>query len=253
MRRIFPVFGIAAALLTVSVVGAFYDEIVILKEELEQWQESNRADFSDIVNRLDDFSTPVFRDVSEDDWFNPYVSSLAEWNIVSGYKDLSGNPTGEFQPGNPVTMAEVLKMALGAAQINIGSCVKNPVNPHAQNHWAAQYVSCAEEIGVRLLEPSLETQIDRGARRAEVLSIIHDAFGMEVLPLYSNYMDTAGHPLEADIAFATINGVVSGDADQYGNPSGRFRPDDPINRAESAKVIYESLRRQAMNAHIASL
>lgn len=253
MRRFLPVLGILSALLIASAVGAFYSEIATLKAELEQWQESSRADFSDIVRRLEDFSTPVFRDVSEDDWFNPYVSSLAEWDIISGYKDENGNPTGEFRPGSPVTVAEVIKMALEAAQVDTGSCVQQPLNPYAQNHWAMRYVACAEEMGVRLLVPQLATRIDREARRAEVLSIIHDAFGMEVLPLFSHYADTAGHPLEADIAFATINGVVSGDTDQYGNPRGTFRPDDPINRAESAKIIYESLRKQAIDAHIASL
>ena len=253
MHRFLTLIGIIAALLVVSVVGAFYDEGVVLKAELEQWQKNNRADFSDIVSRLEDFSAPVFRDVSEDDWYNPYISSLAEWNIVSGYKDTSGQPTGEFHPGDPVTVAEILKMSLEAAQVEKGGCVQQPANPYAQNHWAGIYVACAEEMGVRLMVPTQQTPLDRSARRAEVLSIIHDAFGIRVLPLFSNYSDTAGHPLEADIAYATVNGVVGGDTDQYGNPTGAFRPDDPVNRAEAAKIIYESLRRQEMNTNIASL
>ena len=253
MKRLFAIIGLMSALLIVTATGAFYDEIIILKAELEEWQENNRADFTNIVTRLEDFSTPVFLDVSESDWYNPYISSLAEWNVVSGYKDANGEPTGEFLPGNPVTVAEILKMALEAAQVDKESCVSHPLNPYAQNHWALEYVACAEEMGIRLLEPQQRTLLDRSARRAEVLSIIHDAFAMDVLPLFSNYKDTAGHPLEADIAYATVNGIVSGDTDMLGNPVGTFRPDDPINRAESAKIIYESLRKQVIDVNLASL
>ena len=253
MKRTLPLLGIVTAVLFVSAVGAFYDEIAILKSELEEWQESNTADFTEVVTRLDDFSTPVFRDVNDNQWFNPYVASLAEWNIVSGYKDANGKATGEFKPGNPVTVSEILKMAMESAQVDEGACTGQVLNPYAQQHWALKYITCAEQMGVRLLDPNLVTQIDRPARRAEVLSVIHDAFGMEVLPLYSNYSDTAGHPLEADIAHATVNGIVSGDTDQLGNPVGTFRPDDAINRAEAAKIIYESLKSQTLAENIASL
>ncbi|PIR52984.1 hypothetical protein COU76_03720 [Candidatus Peregrinibacteria bacterium CG10_big_fil_rev_8_21_14_0_10_49_10] len=253
MKRILSLLGVVTAVLFASVVGAFYDEISMLKEELEQWQENNSADFTDVVARLDDFSTPVFRDVNENQWFNPYVASLAEWEIVSGYKDASGNMTGEFKPGNSVTVAEVLKMAMKSAQIDETKCDGTALNPYAQHHWVLAYVTCAEQMGIRLLRPTVLTQLDRPARRAEVLSVIHDAFGTQVLPLYSNYSDTAGHPLEADIAFATINGIVSGDTDAMGNPTGTFRPDDPINRAEAAKIIYESLKSQMLAENIAAL
>lgn len=253
MKRTLPLLGVAIAALFVSAVGAFYDEIAILKSELEQWQEQNTADFTDVVTRLEDFSTPVFQDVGEHAWFSPYVASLAEWEIVSGYKDAQGNPTGEFRPGNPVTVAEVLKMAMKSAQVDEKNCEGGALNPYARQHWASRYVTCAEQMGVRLLNPSLLTQLDRPAKRAEVLSIIHDAFGMKVLPLYSNYSDTAGHPLEADIAFATVNGIISGDTDALGNPAGTFRPDDAINRAETAKIIYEGLKSQMLAENIAAL
>lgn len=244
MRKTLTTTGVLTTLVLTSVVGAFYEEITLLRQELEQWEESNAADFSDVVARLDDFSSPVFKDVHAGDWYNPYVSSLAEWGIITGYKDGQGAQTGQFRPGNPVTVAEVLKMAMEAAQVDVDTCVQEPLNPYAQNHWALNYVACAEEMGVRLLQPQMATRLDREARRAEVLSIVHDAFSIEVLPLYANYSDTAGHPLEADIAYATLSGVVSGDTDAAGNQKGTFRPDDFINRAESAKVIYEELKAQ---------
>ena len=45
------------------------------------------------------------------------------------------------------------------------------------------------------------------------------------------------HPHSNAIATATFYGLVTGDMDRDGNPTGAFRPDDPINRAEVAKII----------------
>ena len=190
----------------------------------------------------DDLSGPVFGDVADGDWYHPYVSTLAEWGIVSGYRDGDGRPTGEFRPGNPVTVIETLKMAMEAAQVSTMLCTNAPLQPEARGHWGARYVACGEKMSVRLLKAGLATGLNRPAKRAEVLSIVHDVFGEAVPPVYSNFTDTAGHPYEADIAYAALLGIVGGDTDKAGNPVGAFRPDDPINRAETAKVMYAKVR-----------
>ena len=91
-------------LILAGVAGAFFDEIVALQDELQVWEQANAADFSDVIEQLQDITGPVFRDVADNDWFNPYVASLAEWGIVSGFKDDRGRPTGEYRPGNQVTI-----------------------------------------------------------------------------------------------------------------------------------------------------
>lgn len=231
-----------------GVTGAqFFDEIVALQEELRVWEESNAADFSDVIEQLDDITGPVFRDVTNDDWFNPYVASLAEWGIISGFKDSNGRPTGEYRPGNNVTIAEVLKMAMEAAQINTDNCTNTPLHPQAVNHWARPYIACAEAMGVRLMDPRQPAELNRPARRAEVLTVLHDTFQDEVLPLYSSFSDTQGHRYEADIAYANLYGIVSGDT-KNGVETGTFRPDDSINRAEVSKIIYEKLKLQVVDA-----
>ncbi len=229
-------------LVVVSAAGAFFDEIVALQEELQVWEQSNAADFSDVIEQLEDITGPVFRDVADADWYNPYVASLAEWGIVSGYKDDRGRPTGEYRPGNQVTIAEVLKMAMESAQVNEAECTNTPLHPQAAGHWAAQYVACGEQMGVRMLDPRLPADLNRAAKRAEVLTIMHDTFSDEVLPLYSGFTDTQGHRFEADIAYANLYGTVSGDTASDGTEIGTFRPDDPINRAETAKILYNRLK-----------
>lgn len=234
-------------LVIVGAAGAFFDEIVALQEELQVWEDTNAADFSDVIEQLEDITGPVFRDVADADWFNPYVASLAEWGIVSGFKDDRGRPTGEYRPGNEVTIAEVLKMAMEAAQVDEAQCLNTPLHPQALNHWSVNYVACAEDMGLRMLDPRLPADLNRPAKRAEVLTIIHDTFADNVLPLYSSFSDTQGHRFEADIAYANLYGTVSGDTNSDGTEKGTFRPDDAINRAETAKIIYERLKLEVVD------
>src|SRR3990167_9183136 len=98
-----------------------------------------------------------------------------------------------------------------------------------------------EASGMRLFRGNVPS-LNSPAKRAQVIAIINDAFGEEVLPLYSSFRDTAGNPWESDIAYAALLGIVSGDTDSNGNPTGYFRPDENIVRAETAKVIYEKIK-----------
>lgn len=223
---------------------AFLDEVSSLRAELVAWETSNTANFGNVMKGLDEIEGTVFSDVGQKDWFAPYVTSLAEWGVVSGLRDASGKSTGEYKPGRDVTIAEMLKMAMKSADVNMEECPATTTRVGA-GHWAVKYVSCAEQSHMRLLDPARKVNIDRPATRAEVLTIIHDAFGDKVPALYSNYKDTAGHALEPDIAYATLAGLVSGDTDSKGNAKGTFRPDGAINRAEAAKIVYERLKLDA--------
>lgn len=231
-----------AFLLVAPVARGFFDELSELKQELVVWQTTHAADFSDLMNTLDDLSGPTFGDVGSTDWFHPYVASVSDWGIVSGYRNAQGELIGQFGPGNSVTIAEMLKMAFEAAQVDEEECgLVPPMLPQALGHWAAKYVSCGEARAMRILGDA-NVDLNRPAKRAEVLSVLHDAFGDIVPPLFSNFKDTQGHPLEADIAYAYSQGIVSGDKDARGIELGTFRPNELINRAETAKIIYERLK-----------
>lgn len=254
MRRIASVFLVLAlAMIAIPMGKAFFDELEELKQELIVWQTANAADLSDLMNTLEDLSGPSFTDVAESDWFYSYVAAVSDWGIVSGYRDEKGDLIGQFGPANAVTIAEMLKMSLEAAQVQEGECgLMPPLLPQAIGHWASSYVSCGEQMGMRVLQdPSID--LNRRAERAEVIAIIHDAFKDAIPPLYSNFKDTQGHRLEADIAFAQAQGIVSGDKDSRGVELGTFRPDAAINRAETAKVIYERLKVDAKDELATSL
>jgi hypothetical protein len=162
--------------------------------------------------------------------------SLSSRGIISGFKDAAGNPSGKFGPGYLVTLAEVLKMALRSAGVDETMCRGTLKNPGATKHWARQFVLCAEERSIRVFKnfPNL----DRPALRGEVLAIIDDAFAATVPAVPSIFNDTKGHVYERDIAYAAKRGIVSGDINAEGHATGTFRPNDRINRAEVAKMIY---------------
>jgi hypothetical protein len=237
-----PIGALVALTLLAPAAKAFFDDLTQLRQELVTWETTHAADFSDLINTLDDISGVQFGDVAGGDWFNPYVQSVASWGIISGYRGADGKPTGVFGPANNVTVAEMLKISLKSAGIDETTCsLVPPQHAQAIGHWAAPFVSCGEVLGMHILDdPDLD--VDRPATRAEVVEMIDDAFGDNVPPLYSNFRDTAGHPLEAHIAYAYTRGIVSGGKDANGVETGIFRPDDPVNRAETAKIVYQRLR-----------
>lgn len=242
MRKLLIVAGLLG-LVTATAGVAFFDEVASLRAELVAWEATTQAtNLSDIVERLDAVSAPVFDDVPADAWFAPYVSSLADWGIVSGYKNAEGVPTGAFGPANAVTLAEALKMAMNAAKAPVDGC---PALQEMGDHWAARYVGCGYARGMRVLVQTAAIVPDRPATRAETLALIHDAFDDTVPALYASYNDTDGNRYESDIAYATLVGMVGGDTDLHGAATGLFRPNDTINRAEVAKMIYLRLKRQA--------
>ena len=238
MHRFLIPFIALGLLLTPPVFG-FFDVFDDLQQELTGEQSSAPLNLDDLINNLEGASGPSFSDVPPSAWFSDAVSGVASRGIVSGYKDASGNPTGIFGPGNAVTIAEILKMAYGAANKDTGTCKATVNLPQAASHWAGQYVACAEEDDMRMM--LTQPDLNRGATRAEVVAIIHDAFGVTIPSGRSPFYDTTGHSYDADIALAAVQGVVSGDTDSNGRPTGTFRPNDGVNRAEAAQIIFKSL------------
>lgn len=177
-----------------------------------------------------DTSPVLFKDVPLDAWFSPYVSYLVEEKIAQGYHDVDGNPNGVFGVANPVTYAEVLKMALAAAKIPVTG-LPPPRNTFARGTWAAAYVAKAEAQNIPLILPDLD--VHGPATRAEVVAILLNVLDLPVAPkAETDFTDIpANHPYAKAIATAYIYGLVQG------NPDGTFRPDDPINRAEVAKLV----------------
>ena len=228
----------------------FLDVIDQLQQELEGGApvvKDPTAPLQNLLKELDVTTVPTFSDVPSFAWYATYVVTVATWKIVEGYRDATGARTGLFGPGDPVTVAQAVKMALRAAKIDEAKCRGTVLHPQAKGHWAEPFILCAENRKFRIFRNGKPAALDRPVKRGEIVGIIHDGLREQVPRFSSPFSDSKGHPYEADIAYAYLRGVVSGDSDALGLPLWRFRPEDPVTRAEAAKMLYEHLKTIVLN------
>lgn len=190
-------------------------------------------------------ATVAFTDVPRDAWYFDSVQLAADMGIVSGYKDESGQPLGEFRPRNPVTMAEALKIAVEGAGYDYRAYPEIYFGD-PNWHWVSPYyrVAMAEHFAFFV---GADEHVQNSATRREVARVICDAFFPKqreeiVAGTYDNPYDDIelwGTP-DAFILKLTEDGILTGDTDANGNPTGHFRPNDLISRAEMAAVVMRA-------------
>lgn len=180
----------------------------------------------------------ILRDVPKAEWFAPYVRYVADHQLVSGYRDTAGQPTGLFGPGDNVTVEQLSKILVLAAGIDLQTCPAAAKNLSASGSWSIPYISCAEQAGWSLYADG-NVPVGRLASRAEVLVTMMQSFGVPYAEPAGPIFEDVGAAIQfaGFVARAKADGVVSGYADAEGIPTGRFGPDDPVTRAETAKII----------------
>jgi hypothetical protein len=189
----------------------------------------------------------VFHDVSVKAWFATYVDGVARRGIISGYKNDDGTPRDQFGPENPVTLAELAKIALflsGSVQKTSGRLPENPSAPA----WAAPYVAAAEQKDWFIYTDS-SIDLNRPATRAEVLETLLQALDIPLKwPKGNMFTDvTRRTPYASAVETAAGDGLVAGQTNADGTSKGTFNPDASINRAELAKIITLSIAKYRLN------
>lgn len=203
---------------------------------LERLREERTAEF---VSAEVDGSLVVFADVPRVAWFAPYVREVAERRIVSGYRDADGRALGQFGPQDNVTVEQMAKVMVYASGRLPQDCGSEPVrNLTASGSWSAAFVSCAETLQWPVYgDASVDAQ--RNATRAEVIVTLMQAFGRQAGQRSGDVFSdvTASTQFGAVIEQAKADGIVSGYTDDSGAPTGLFGPQDPVTRAEFAKIV----------------
>lgn len=177
-------------------------------------------------------------DVQQKDWFSTYVFEAAKRNILSGYRDLAGRPTGEFGPGNSVTIAELTKIAHKLAGLSEDAFKSvSPRNPAFFGHWYAPFLASSENRGWTIFASDIDPS--RAATRGEVVVTLLQAFDIPLKWQKGNVFTDVSvlHPYAAAIETAAADEIVSGRNDTAGKSTGTFDPDATITRAEIAKII----------------
>lgn len=204
-------------------------------------QRSSRI--SGYVSATIDGMTVTFGDVSRDTWFAPYVRTIAEQGIVSGYRNAEGKALGLFGPADNVTVGQMAKIIL-AASSNLGDCPSTPpLNLTASGTWASSYIACTEHLKWNLYSDG-SVDVNRNANRAEVVTTLLEAFRVTIgEPTGTAFTDvTASTLFNPVIEQAKKDGIVSGYTDDEGNATGLFGPEDFVTRAELSKMVVLAMQ-----------
>lgn len=186
----------------------------------------------------------VFLDVPQNAWFASVVFNAAKWGILSGYRDVQGKLTGEFGPANPVTIAELSKIAHEVAGIDEEEFSHvEAENTLALGRWFTAYFTSAEQRGWTIFA---DAQIDPGreATRGEVVVTLLQALNIPLRWQKGTVFGdvTTRTTFASAIETAAEDGLVSGTNDELDRPTGLFAPTSPVNRAEMAKIINSAIK-----------
>ncbi len=135
-------------------------------------QNLTRAEVATIFFRLlkekirDQYQTKTnpFSDVTEEDWFNTAVSTMAALDVVRGY------PDGRFAPQGVITRAEFAAMA---ARFDGQYTDKGKYFTDTVGHWAEQEIDRAAELGWVKGYADGSFQPERPITRAEAMALIN--------------------------------------------------------------------------------
>ncbi|MDO5396298.1 MAG: S-layer homology domain-containing protein [bacterium] len=169
-----------------------------------------------------------FPDVDADAWYSVYVNKLAEGGIVKG------DEAGKFNPENPITRSEFLKMIVGIFNI-LDSSAECDFTDVPKDAWYYGFIASAvkfdiaEGVGDGSFHPSDRiTRQDMAviaARAARLSGALPEADKLEFI----DSAEISDYAKESVAAMAEA-GIISGS-------DGKFAPKDFATRAQAAKII----------------
>ncbi|MCI8869670.1 MAG: S-layer homology domain-containing protein [Lawsonibacter sp.] len=177
------------------------------------------------------FQAPAaFRDVADNDWFQPYVAGAVQAGMMEGVSE------NDFGPGRALTVAELLTIA---ARLNAGFYGREI--PRARGEWYAPFYSYCTEWNIISTRSFAEEDMGRPATRFE-LAAVFDAAGCQartsrpVNQIANGFIPGLNeHSAEGRLIYRWYRaGLVSGG-------DGGFRGDAGVTRAEAAVVVCRLL------------
>ena len=185
---------------------------------------------------LDYMQTPVepsknaYSDVAPDHWAYTYIEKMFAWGIMSGFE-------GNFRPNDRITRAELLKTLVES--FNITGDENCDFIDISSSDWYAKYVGIAYNNGL-VTGYDGEFHPNDFVTRQDALVMIY-RFGVhigmsftEAELSYSDAADISDYAITAMSAAAGTK-IIGGYEDNTVKPLGS------LTRAETTKIIYESL------------
>ncbi|WP_238327759.1 S-layer homology domain-containing protein [Paenibacillus gorillae] len=182
--------------------------------------------------------------------FDDIAGSFAEAAIIrlNEKKILQGTAERTFSPKNPVTRAEFITIAdrvLGLEK------VLSPIQPFsdvAANAWYTGYIQAAVQLGLadgtgpRTFEPSKPvTRQEAAALLVRVFKLTAASHGTSPAFIDANRI---AEWARSAVTIAQDVGLMKGD------DNGKFRPDAPLSREETAAILYRALQNKEWAADL---
>ncbi len=240
MSSVFPWSSLRVALLVLGMTTATVAPIVI----------STPASSQNTVPSTTPSPTPTVNlsDVTSDYWARPFIQTLADNNVISGF------PDGSFRPNQSVTRAEfaaLIQKAFGnqnrIRQLSAGGFSDVPAG-----YWAAAAIQNAYEIGFLSGYPGNVFRPNQQIPKVEAIVSISNGLGLsasDTSTLNTYYSDASAIPNYAvsSVAAATQGNLVVNYPDVK-----QLNPQQALTRAEAAALLYQALVRQGRLQPIAS-
>lgn len=216
--------------------------ITLACKEAEQRRQQRREEEERSIAVITDGERREFHDIPQDAWFAPFVFTAAKFGIMTGYTDSHGTPTGLFRPEQSVTLAELAAITHRVVGDTPLTPSPQPRNTNARRTWFAPFFASAEQKGW-LVYTDPEVDPLKPASRGEVVVTLLHALDIPLQwPKGILFSDvTIQTPFAGAIETASREHLITGQADAQGNPTSTFGPEQPVNRAEMAKIISQAL------------
>lgn len=220
-----------------SSLAADFSSVIsdVVSEDVNEESSVSSSDSSEEIEDLD----------YEDHWAETYIEVVKVMDLAQG-KDDEGN----FEPNQPITRAEFVKMTINAMGYEVADSVTEaPFTDVELDDWYAPYLSVGSQVG--LIEGFDDGSFDpkREVTRAEVLKVlvlgvmdvefemekeedVLERFGMIRPPFVDLSVEKWYAPY---VLYSSEVGLVNGYDDFT------FRPNSYMTRAELSKVLVETL------------
>ena len=205
--------------------GRYKVHAFIKDHEDEDWY-TQATSFVTVVFGIE--SLYPFNDIY-DHWGLVYILKLFDLRVTKGYED------GGYHPNANINRAEIVKLALAGAEIAVPDTAEVPEDFKFNDldEWQIPWIYEAWNRGVVQGYDEFTFAPGQNVTRAEALKIALLAFDTDIPDTSDEWSfdDAKDHWASSYINFAFLNYIVAGRAD------GEFYPNDPITRAEAAKIV----------------
>lgn len=217
--------------------------VTLVCDEAERQRQEHKEEDERLVSVITDGTRVLFHDIPQNAWFAPFVFTAAKFGIMAGYKDADGTPTGIFAPELPITLAELSALTHRLVGFD-PSPHGEPENPQARRTWFSTFFASAEQKGWLAFTPPTIDPLRPATRGEVVVTLLHALDIPLQWPRGKLFSDVAIRtPFAAAIETALQENIISGRTDAQGKPTGTFGPENPVNRAEMAKIVSTVLDR----------